>query len=54
MGNASCDVFCNVQLQFEFSTLWKLQYRLSTRQREWFRIFHKTGSKIIYVPQSAK
>ena len=38
----------------EFSTLWKLQCRLSTRRKEWVGIFHETGSKMIYEPQSAK
>ena len=26
---------------------------LLKKQTKWFRIFHKTGSKIIYVPQYA-
>ena len=38
----------------EFSTLWKLQCRLCTMRKEWFKIFCKSGSKIIYVSQFAR
>ena len=52
MWRAPCDILWKVKI--EFATIWKTQYRLSTMRREWFMIFHKTGSKIINGPQCAK
>ena len=52
--NISEIFFTMWKLQFEFSLLWILQCRFSTTQKEWFEIFHKPGSKIIYFLQCAK
>ena len=35
----------------EFCILWKLECRFSTAWKEWYKNFHKTGSKVVYVPQ---
>ena len=54
MWKTPCDIFHNVKVQFELFTLWKLQCRLTAMQKDWFKVFHKTWSKITNIPQCAK